>query len=195
MRFPSRSRRTRVVAGAATAVAALAILAPGASAQATEDDAALTVSPGTASVSVLPTFGNFDAVQLNGTSTLPTKAQVTDWAVNDATGSGNGWEVTMSATTPTSDVASGSQTLNVATLNLAAPTATAGAGQAAEDLPAVLGGNLLGGSVKVADADPGKGEGLWNLAHGADALTLTVPVDARALTYTTKVTTTFTPGV
>lgn len=101
----------------------------------------------------------------------------------------------MSATTPTSDVASGSATLNVATLNLAAPTATAGAGQAAEDLPAVLGGNLLGGGVKVADADPGKGEGLWNLAHGADALTLTVPVDARALTYTTKVTTTFTPGV
>jgi len=140
-----------------------------------------------------PTFGDFSGVTLNGSA--QTKAtSAANWSVNDARGTGGGFEVAVSASAlqtadPTPVVMSG------ATLTLSAPTVAPTDATNTSTAPAVLGGSLIGGTVKVADANSGEGLGAWDFTQGATHLTLGVPATARAGTYSSTITTTLTPGV
>jgi hypothetical protein len=84
-------------------------------------------------------------------------------------------------------------TMTGATLTIAAPAATPVEATNPSTAPAVLGGDIRAGSVKVADAAPGAGLRTWQLAQGATDLALGIPADARAGSYTSTITTTLTP--
>ena len=86
------------------------------------------------------------------------------------------------------------RTMTGATLTIAAPTPARIDGTNAT-APAVLGGDIRAASIKVADAAPGTGLKAWRLAQGATDLTLGIPADARAGSYTSTITTTFSPGL
>ncbi|HEX5922721.1 MAG TPA: WxL domain-containing protein [Baekduia sp.] len=83
-----------------------------------------------------------------------------------------------------------------AALALTAPTAGT-QGTNASTAPVVAGkANIIGGGgINAANAAAGTGAGVWNLAQGADQLTLTIPADATAASYTTTITTTLNAAV
>ena len=141
-----------------------------------------------------PVFGDFSAT-LTG-SAQNTHTTVSDWNVSDPSDGARGWEVTMSAS-PLIDPrgANADVTMTGATLIVAAPTAAPVEATNSSTAPAVLGGDIRAGSVKVADAAPGAGLRAWRLAQGATALTLGIPADARAGSYTSTITTTLSPGL
>jgi hypothetical protein len=56
--------------------------------------------------------------------------------------------------------------------------------------PVTAGGDISTGARKVADAAAADGMGDWNLAQGADNLTLDTPASAREGSYTSTITTT-----
>jgi hypothetical protein len=187
-KFPS-GRTARAALG----VSVLAALAPVAVAQATTQDVTVAVSGASSVVLSAPTYGNFAAVTLNG-SAQDTSASVSAWNVNDATGTGAGWSVNVSADVPHN--ADSSKTQSGAAMTLAAPTAAAADNTNTATAPAVAGGDILSnGGVNVADAAPGSGQGAWSLAQGSADLTLTVPADTLADSYTSTITTTLNPAV
>lgn len=169
-------------------VAAAALLAAAPMAHAATDDTSVTLEAGTP-VLTAPAFGDFGTVTLNG-ARQNVNASVADWSVNDR-GAANGWDVHVSATVPAT---AGAVTLATATMNLSAPDADAADELNASTAPSVLGGNIVGSGVTVADAADENGLGIWNLAQGATDLQLQIPSDAKAGTYTSTITTTLTAG-
>jgi hypothetical protein len=160
----------------------------------TLDDDSVSLAPCASepSIALAPIFGDFPATTLDG-SARAIHAAVSDWTVNDPRSSALGWEVTMSAS-PLVTAEATPRTLTGATLTIAAPTPARIDGTNAT-APAVLGGNIRGGSVKIADAAPSTGLQAWRLAQGADDLELGIPADARAGSYTSTITTTLSPGL
>lgn len=176
----------------ALTLGAIGTLAVAGAAQAETDTTSAQLDAGTASMTA-PTFSDFTNTTLNGSAQSKTTA-VSDWAVNDARGNGAGWEVTMAA----SALSTGGGTpitMTGATVTVSAPDVAPTDVANTSTPPAVLGGDILAGSVKVADADAGEGLGAWSLSQGATDLALGIPADARAGAYTSTITTTFTPGV
>jgi hypothetical protein len=137
-----------------------------------------------------PVFGDFSAT-LDG-SAQSTHTTISDWNVSDPSDGARGWEVTMSAS-PLVTAGPAPVTMTGATLTIAAPAATPVEATNPSTAPAVLGGDIRAGSVKVADAAPGAGLRAWQLAQGATDLALGIPADARAGSYTSTITTTLTP--
>ncbi len=161
-------------------------------AQAATDDTGVVVTGGSATMTA-PAYSDFPGVTLNGAAQSAGTA-VSDWSVNDARGTGAGWEVTVAASALTTGGVT-PVTMTGATLTLAPSTASPTDVSNASTAPVVAGGDVLAGTVKVADADAGTGLGDWALAQGADDLSLGVPANARAGSYTSTITTTLTPGV
>ena len=180
-----------------TVFAALAVGAP-ASAVAATDTTSVTLGPGTLSFSAAPTADDFPGVTLTGaTQTITTNFN--DWRVNDARGNGAGWNVTIDAS-QFSD--GGSNTLPTSSLTLKPPVVTKVdlLNVALPPLPQGVPPWTIdsGTPVKIESALAGTGQGEWNfdqqnLAASKD-LSLTVPADAAAGTYTSTITSTLSTG-
>lgn len=186
------TERARSVVRTTAAITALVAFAPNA-ALADTDTTSVVVEGAAVPVLTAPSFGNFPDVTLNG-ARQSVDASVANWSVTDARGTGGGWDVRVAATVP-STADETPKTLGTATMSIDASTASAADVQNGSGAPAAGSGNIIGSGVVVADADAGEGMGVWNFAQGADDLTLDVPSDAEAGTYTSTITTTLTPGV
>jgi hypothetical protein len=180
-------------------LAALALLALTPTAQAATDTTSISLLGGTLDYTTPFTASNFPATTLTG---LPqaVHATVSPWAVTD--GRGNplaGWNMTVSATQFSTGGGSpetlpaGSMTLVTAPV----PTTTFG-NLSLPPAPVPLSGAIDGGAPqKIVTAAAAQGLGQWtftpaNLAGGD--LTLNVPPDALAGTYTSTITTTLATG-
>ena len=187
--------RNKLLVG--TAVLAMAIGAPAGAAAAT-DNTSITLGPGTLSFSVAPTADDFPGTTLTGaTQTITTNFN--DWRVNDARGNGGGWNVTIAAS-QFSD--GGSNALPTSSLTLKPPVVTKVdlLNLALPPLPQGIPPWTIdsGSAVKVESAQAGTGQGEWNFDHvnlsGSKDLSLTVPADAAAGTYTSTITSTLSTG-
>jgi hypothetical protein len=175
----------------ALAIAVAAVAAP--AAQAATDTTSVTVAGANAPTLSAAAFGDFGTVNLDGTR-QSANASVSNWSVTDATGTGRGWTVQTSATTP--ENADASHTLATAVLSVSAPTVAAADAQNGSAAPAVTGGNVIdSGGVTAADAGTGAGMGEWDFTQGSNDLALIVPSDAYADTYTSTITTTISQGL
>lgn len=184
MSFPS-SQAARIAAGLA-AVAALA--ATPVLAQAADTDATGTLTAG-ALTNTAPAITTFGATLTGVTQTVATA--VGAWSVTDATGSNDGYSVTVSATAPTV----GGEELAAGTggyLTLTPRTATAAEGNPASDGPVASGAQALSTTAAtIANAPAGTGQGSWDYA--ADALlvknlSVVIPGDASAGAYSSTLT-------
>lgn len=178
------------------AVLAVALAMPAAAAT---DDTSVTLTSGPLEFTDAPGAANFAATQLTGdVETLNTTFD--NWSVNDARGSGAGWHVTVQASQFSTGV--DGDTLPVESLSLKAPTLITAANLLNLAGPPALTSSgpwtIDGASaVKVVSAAADKGQGEWDFTQanllGGD-LTLTVPADAAAGTYTSTITTTLATG-
>jgi hypothetical protein len=177
----------------------LAALALPASAIAETDTTSVALTGGTLSFTAAPLADDFAGVTLDGT-TKTLKTRLNDWKVSDATGTGNGWNVTFGATQFSTGGAT-PKTLPAGSLKLKEPVVsktdllnTATAPVRAGTPPWVLDN----GSVKLYSAASGTGQGEFlfdhvNLATDED-LVLTVPPTAAAGTYSSTITFTLATG-
>jgi hypothetical protein len=186
--LPRRAARVALGLGIAAA------LVPAGLAQAATDDSTVILTgAGAVQLTTPPTFGNFPGATLTGVNQDVTTA-VTDWVVTDATGAAPGWSVNTVADVPHNG--GSTVVMTGAALALTAPTAGT-TGTNASTAPAVAAkANIIGGGgYNAANAIAGTGAGVWNLAQGAGQLTLTIPADAKAASYTTTITTTLNAAV
>src|SRR3954451_4599923 len=86
-------RRGKALAAAAAAASTLALASP-AGAATSSDTTQFSVTAGTLSFSTAPDAPNLPALTLNG-SAQTLNAQMNNFGVSDATGSGAGWNVTV----------------------------------------------------------------------------------------------------
>ena len=179
------SRMATIVAATAALVVAIAPMAKAA------DPTDVTVTGGTLGITTPPTVANFGAITLNGTAQTTTAA-MDAFEVNDARGTGEGWNVTVQATRfaehdGTAYVASGRQ-LPASSLTMPAPSVAAD-GTTSPD-PTVTGGPYTvdsGTAVKIASAAVDQGMGKYDFTQGGN-LSLSVPANAYAKTYRSDVT-------
>lgn len=200
MPFSFTLQRARLVAAAA-AVAALA--APAGALAATQNDTTqFSVTGGTLTFSSAPDLPNLPAVTVNGSS-QNTTAQMTNFTVTDATGSGAGWNVTVNgdATGGKSAVfkaccpnascgtdsgpgyVAGGATLAADSLVLNSTSATFSPATSAPTHQCNSGCNVdHGTAVKVVSAATNNGMGAFATSGwGASSLTLTTPANLAAL--------------
>jgi hypothetical protein len=176
----------------AVVLGAFASLGFAGTAQAATDDTSVTLTGGTISITA-PTFGDFPGATLAGLA-QGEDATVSDWSVNDPRGNGFGWEVSMAASTLSTG--GGSPIIMTgATLTVAAPEVAPTDPSNLSTDPAVFGGDIRAGTVKVADANANEGLGEWDFTQGATDLSIGIPADARAGSYTSTITTTLTPSL
>jgi hypothetical protein len=175
--------------------ATLGAVACPASALAAGNTTSINLTGGTLSFSTTPSASDFATTALTGAQqTINTN--LASWGVDDATGSGAGWHVTMEAsqfsgtggiTLPTGSLALTTPVVTPAGINLAVPPLAQGATFTLDN----------GSAVTVVDALAGTGQGAWTMTQsnlaGGD-LALTVPADAAAGTYTSDLTFTLASG-
>lgn len=186
-----RRNTTRV---AAVAVAGTVLVAGlGASAAFAADATDVTVSGGSLGITVAPTVTDFGAVTLDG-SAKTTTATFDGFEVNDARGSGAGWNVTVQATqfaeydTGTSTFVASGKTLALNSLSMAAPTVAAdGTTSAAPSITAGPYNIDAASAVKIASAATNAGMGKYDFTQ-AGPVTLSIPTTAYAKTYRSTVT-------
>lgn len=191
--LPIMKLRSLLFAGAAAAALALPA---GAAAQAT-DTTSVTLTAGTLTFSDVFDADNFANTPLTGLA-QPVNTGTGTWAVNDARGSLLGWNVKIRATrfsdgavTPTKLPAGSLTYAGVGTSDI-----SAGAGQllttgpAAVTVAAAIDSDSGTNDQAMANAILGNGGGTWNFAAKASGLTLVIPADAKAGTYTSTITTT-----
>ncbi len=171
-------------AGVVAAVAAVGLVVATSPALAANSSASATISAGTLSMTQ-PTTTGFGAVTLNGTDQTTTAAQA--FTISDATGSGNGWNLTATSTTFTN---AGSKTLSTAAATIqSAPsnacsggvtctTATTSGITYPYTLPA---GASAPTATKMFNASANTGMGNQSVSA---TFTLAVPANAFAGTYT-----------
>jgi hypothetical protein len=131
-----------------------------------------------------PTVANFGGVTLNGTA-QPTTASMGTFTVTDSRGTGVGWNVTVQATQFTMT----GHTLPMNSISMPAPTvakidATSG------NTPSITTGPYLidnASAVKITSA-AADGTGMGSYTFTPGALTLSIPANAYAGTYTSTVT-------
>jgi hypothetical protein len=118
-----------------------------------------------------PGIGDFSPVTLTGTPVL-TSVSIDPFSVVDSTGSGSGWNVTLTI----SDLVHGGSVIPASSMKMPAPLVTAVDGAS---MTGVAGhattGNLRSGE-KIVTAAVGEGEGTYLVSPAL--LTLTVPPDA-----------------
>ncbi|MCL7748695.1 WxL domain-containing protein [Halalkalibacter alkaliphilus] len=135
----------------------------------------------------VPASTTFTSLQLSGT-VQTTTANLDNLTVVDSTGSGNGWnvKVTASPLQRTTD----QYTLPENSMRLLAPTVTAGEGSSSESAIVTNGGvidNSLG--VLLLNAPEAEGKGTFNTSFAENALSLTLSPDtALAGEYSTTLT-------
>lgn len=157
------------------------------------------VTGGTLAIEAL-VIDDFTPVALDGTTQLTT-ALVSDTTLTDPTGSGDGWQVSLKATTFTlaaSDLLLAAEgavdTLSQSSLELGAVTIVAEAGSTAITNIAISQGmidNVAG--VKILSAPLNEGMGTYTISMAPMTLTL-LPATTYAGTYTSTVTQTLTSG-
>jgi hypothetical protein len=198
------SARKWLAGSAALAALGLTIgTAPASAAGSTTDTTSITITAGSLDFGSNFTAANFPNTALTGLAQTVTTS-VSNWSVNDATGSLLGWNVKIGATrftdnNGTAGDTSDDKTLPLGSLSLTAPTASAGASQSNLLAPVVqpLTTALDNGTadVPVAVAALTKGQGLWNFTQGNNHLSLVIPATTEAGTYTSTITTTLSSGV
>lgn len=154
------------------------------------DPTDVVVTAGSLSVTINPTVANFAGVTLDGTAKTTTAA-MDAFEVNDARGSGAGWNVTVQGTqfaehNGTIYVVAG-KTLPTSSLSLAALTVAADG--TTSGLPTITAGPYTvdaASAVKIASAAVDAGMGKYDFSAGT--FTLTVPSKAYAKTYRSDVT-------
>jgi X-Pro dipeptidyl-peptidase len=178
-------RKTRLALATAAALAALAVPA-----QAATDTTSIQLNGGTLSFTQQPLADNFPATSLTGAPQL-VSTNMNDWKVNDARGTGAGWNVSFQAsqfddgaghTLPTGSLLMTAPVVSpVNALNLAVPPLLQGATFTLDN----------GTAASVVSAAALTGQGEWNFDQpnlaGGD-LHLTVPATAYAGTYTSNLT-------
>lgn len=182
---------------AVSALAATAVLGSSSVAFAA-DPTDVTVAGGSLGITVDPTVGDFAGVTLDGTAKTTT-ASFDGFEVNDARGTGAGWNVTVQATQfaewdSTLNAGAGGyvadgKTLAQNSLSLAAPTVAADGTSSAT--PSITAGpyNIDAASaVKVASAAVDAGMGKYDFTQAATPLTLSIPTSAYAKVYRSTVT-------
>jgi hypothetical protein len=182
-----KSRVARIAAGLAVASAVAAVPA----AQAATTDATGTLSAGSLS-NTAPAIAPF-SLALTGVNQTVTTA-VGAWSVTDATGSNEGYSITVAASDPTVD-GSAPAAGTGGSMTLTPTTATAAAGNPAATGPIAESAQLLSTTAATIDnAEAGTGQGQWNFAADSGAtksLSVVIPGDSSAgaysstLTYTT----------
>lgn len=186
--FRTRSAMIAVVAAAAVGVSASPALAA-------TDDTNVTVTGGVLSITN-PVVANFTGVTLNGAAQTTTAA-VGAFSVNDATGTGSGWNVTVQA----SQLAQYDSTLNagaggyvtggrtLALNSLSLPASTVASPNTTSPDPSITAGPYLidsASAVKVASAAANEGMGKYDFS--AATLTLSLPASVYAANYRSDVT-------
>lgn len=173
------------------AVASSALFAGVASPAFAADDANVTVTGGSLSITN-PLAGDFAGVTLDGTAKTTT-ATFAGFSATDARGTGAGWNVTVQAT-QFKEYAAGAyvvagKTLALNSLSLAAPTVAANA--TTSTAPSITAGPYnvdAASAVKIASAAADTGMGKYDFTQAATPLTLSVPASAFAKTYRSDVT-------
>lgn len=171
-------------------IAALAIMAmPVAAFAATSGTTSATanISAGTLSLTAPTVASAFPAIVLNGT-TQQALATLSGWTVTDATGTGNGWHVTLAGSqftevAPSTGFASGTSALTLPSGSMALSgtrSVTAGSGATAVS---ATGGPLIENPTSLVDgqaaftlvdAKAGYGQGTYSIVEPTGGLTLTV---------------------
>ena len=173
--------RTSRKMGRAALVLALALALTGAfaaAAFAAEDDTNLNVTGGSLTITD-PAVGDFEGVALDGHATTTT-ATADGFSVTDATGSGDGWKVNVSATrfaewSGTAYVQDGHQ-LPTSSLSLAQPTVLADGTTSAA--PSIAEGPYAidsGSAIPIASAAADAGMGEYDFSQAETPLTLSLP--------------------
>ena len=123
-----------------------------------------------------PGISDFAPVTLNGVSQI-TSLAIDPFSVVDTTGSGAGWNVTLTV----SNLVNGASIIPASSITMAKPTVTPANGAS---MTGVAGhpstGNLSTGE-KIVTADAGDGDGTYLVSPSI--LTLTIPPDALVGTY------------
>lgn len=157
------------------------------------DDTNVTVTGGSLSNTAV-TAGDFGGITLDGTA-QSTTATIDDFSVTDATGSGDGWKLTVQATQFAehngNDYVEGGKTLAENSLSLGALTATAdGTTSPVPTMTAAGSIDNSDGAVKFASAAVDEGMGKYEISGGTDKLSLSIPASAYAKTYRSTLTVT-----
>jgi hypothetical protein len=136
-----------------------------------------------------PVPGNFASVTLSGVA-QSTTATIPAYTVDDATGSGSGWNVSVAATQfcqqgTGSTCATSPKLIPTGSLTLSAPTATASGTSSAVPTTLTLTG-VDGTSGKQVSAAVGAGMGTFSI--GTSTATLSIPANTYADTYVSTLT-------
>jgi WxL domain surface cell wall-binding len=180
-----RNRLHSVVSGLGIAVLSLLLVTPALA----QSHTTVVVVGGTFTMTT-PEVGNFVGLTIDG-ETKQTNATLGTFGVSDLRGTGVGWHVTAQATQFAN--ANASRKLPGGSLQMSAPTVSAQGTQS--PLPIVTSGPYTidaGSPAKIADAAFQTGMGKYSF--GATTLTLSLPADIHADTYTSTVTLTVAAG-
>jgi len=195
------SRTARVVLVCACALTAFAGLTGVAAAAPTGDDSTQVVLTGGVLSIDAPEVTDFAGVTLEGvaTSTVAAIGGIdSKFQVQDMRGTGAGWNVTMQASQFTCSEYTPAKTLALNSQVIAKPTVAAVDPLNASLVPTLAGDETYAGdtgsAVSVGSADVDKGLGLYDFTYADDCLTLSIPADVYAGTYTSTVTLTVATG-
>ncbi|MEO7804938.1 MAG: WxL domain-containing protein [Actinomycetota bacterium] len=160
------------------------------------DPTDIIVTAGSLAITTAPTVANFAGITLSGVAQTTTAA-MDSFQINDARGSGAGWNVTVQGTqmsehNGTIYVVSG-KTLATSSLTLAALTVAANGTSSTS--PTIVAGPYTvdaGSAVKITTAATNAGMGKYD--YSAGTFTLSVPSSAFAKTYRSDVTVSLVSG-
>lgn len=199
--FPNKNfKRIKVMASGIVVATMLGtgLMLPSNQASAAEAPIEVSGQP-TKSIGELTLLGTFKAVVLEG-KTIQDTAQIGDFTVTDATGSGEGWTVYLNATPFTDnskDINDPGRTLPTGVLSVEAPTLTdldPSSGSSSPENIDKKGGLIdTGTPLAILTAPAGEGMGTYNVSLGELSLNLP-PAGAYTGTYTSTITVSYNSG-
>jgi len=128
-----------------------------------------------------PGIGDFAPVTLDGTPVL-TSVTIDPFSVIDSTGSGAGWNVNLTV----SDLVSGTSVIPASRMSMEAPVVAPANGASMTGVAGHATTGNLGSGAKIVTADVGDGAGTYLVSPAI--LTLTIPPDAAAGSYSAAAT-------